>query len=106
IAIDFKGAAPSMRIAVDGACLRVGPAADGGGALRIATTPGALLRLALARGRDHALAPGSVEIAGDAELARRLERIATDFAPDFDEAFARAFGDVAGFRMARAVRGA
>lgn len=106
LTLDFKGALPSMRIAVDGARLRVGPASGGDSALRVAATPGALLGLALARGRDGAIAPGRVEIAGDAELARRLERLAANFAPDFDEAFARAFGDVAGFRIARAVRGA
>lgn len=106
LTVDFKGALPSMRIAIDGERLRIGPAHEDGSALRVAATPGALLGLALARGRDGALAPGSVEIAGDAELARRLERIATNFAPDFDEAFAQAFGDVAGFRIARAVRGA
>ena len=50
------------------------------------------------------MTPGSVEIAGDADLARRLERIATRFSPDFDEAFARLFGDVAGFQIARALR--
>ena len=43
--------------------------------------------------------------AGDAELARRLEHIASKFAPDFDEAFAKVFGDVIGFQIARAVRG-
>lgn len=106
LTLDFKGALPSMRIAVEGARLRIGPGFEGDSALRVAATPGALLGLAFARGRDGAIAPGRVEIAGDAELARRLERLAANFAPDFDEAFARAFGDVAGFRIARAVRGA
>lgn len=106
LTLDFKGALPPLRITVDGARLRIGPASAGDSALRVAATPGALLGLALARGRDGAIAPGRVEIAGDAELARRLERLAANFAPDFDEAFARAFGDVAGFRLARAVRGA
>lgn len=104
VTIDFKGAAPSMRIEVEGARLKIGPAFAGESALRVAATPGALLSLALARGSDAALAPGRVEIAGDAELARRLEQIATRFAPDFDEAFARVFGDVLGFQIARALR--
>lgn len=106
LTIDFKSALPSMRITVDGGRLRIGPAFEGDSTLRVAASPGALLGLALARGRDGAMTPGSVEIAGDAELARRLERIAANFAPDFDEAFARAFGDVVGFRIARAVRSA
>ena len=47
-----------------------------------------------------------VEISGDADLARRIERLASRFEPDFDEAFARAFGDVIGFQLARGFRGA
>ena len=104
LTLDLGNGAPTMRLAVDGARLRIGPAAGGASALRVAATPGALLRLALARGRDGALPPGRIEIAGDAELARRLEQIAKRFAPDFDEAFARVFGDVAGVQIARALR--
>lgn len=106
LTVDFKGAAPSLRLVVDGDRLRVGPAFAGESALRIAAMPSALLSLALARGREASPTPGRVEIAGDAELARRLERIASRFAPDFDEAFARAFGDVLGVQLARGLRGA
>jgi ubiquinone biosynthesis protein UbiJ len=106
LTLDFKGVAPSMRLAVEGDRLRIGPGFVGESALRVAATPGALLSLALSRGAEGGLAPGRVEIAGDAELARRLEQIATRFAPDFDEAFARVFGDVLGFQIARSVRGA
>lgn len=105
ITLDFKGALPAMRIAVAGNRLGIGPAFVGESALRVAATPSGLLSLALARGKDGALPPGSVEIAGDAELARRLEQLATRFAPDFDEAFAHVFGDVVGFQIARAIRG-
>jgi ubiquinone biosynthesis accessory factor UbiJ len=104
LTLDFKGAAPSMRLAVARSRLRIGPAFVGESALRVAATPGALLSLALSRGAEGSLAPGRVEIAGDAELARRLEQIATRFAPDFDEAFARVFGDVLGFQIARSLR--
>lgn len=106
LTVDFKGALPSLRLTVDGERLRVGPAFEGDSALRVAATPGALLALALARGGESSVAPGRVEIAGDAELARRLERIASRFAPDFEEAFARTFGDVLGVPLARALRDA
>lgn len=112
VTLDFAGGsgrpAPALRLAVDGERLRVGPAFEGESALRVAATPSSLVALALAhaRGRDGALAPGRVQIAGDAELARRLERIAGRFEPDVDEAFARAFGDIAGPRLARAFRAA
>jgi ubiquinone biosynthesis accessory factor UbiJ len=104
ITIEFRNTPLAMRIAVAGDRLAIGPAFEGESALRVAASPAALLGLALARGREGGVTPGRVEIAGDAELARRVERIASRFAPDFDEAFARVFGDVAGFQIARAVR--
>lgn len=104
VVLDFGATAPSLRLHVDGDRLRVGSAFEGDSALRLATTPGSLLSLVLRRGES--LPAGKVQIAGDAELARRLEQIATRFAPDFDAAFASAFGDVLGFQITRAVRGA
>lgn len=110
VTLDLAGAsgrsAPALRIVVDGGRLRVGPAFEGDSALRVAATPGSLLGLALARGRDDALPPGRVQIAGDAELARRLEQLLRGYAPDIDAAFAQAFGDVAGVAIARALRNA
>lgn len=109
ITIAFKGSALAMHIAVDSGQLRVGPAFAGDSQLRVSATPGSLLAMAAARLRgdaDAALPPGQVEISGDADLARRIERLASRFEPDFDEAFARAFGDVIGFQLARGFRGA
>ena len=106
ITLDVANTPLAMRIAVSGDRLTIGPAFDAASALRIAASPGALLGFALARGREQPYVAGRVEVAGDADLARRIERIATRFAPDFDEAFARVFGDVAGVQIARGVRGA
>ena len=106
ITVEFRDTPLAMRVAVVGDRLAIGPAFDGESALRVAAKPGAFLALALARGREDATTPGRVEISGDAELARRIERIAARFAPDFDEAFARVFGDVADFQIARALRSA
>lgn len=105
--VDFRGTGLAMRMAVDGDRLRVGPAFGGDNQLSVSSTPGGLLGMAAARLRgdgDSGMPPGQVEIAGDAELARRLERLATRFEPDIDEAFARVFGDVIGFQIARAFR--
>lgn len=105
--VDFRGTGMAMRMAVVGDRLRVGPAFDGDNQLRVSATPGSLLGMAAARllGDDNAgLPPGQVEIAGDAELARRMERLATRFEPDIDEAFTRVFGDVIGFQIARGFR--
>lgn len=107
VRVDFRGSGLALRMAIEGERLRVGPAFAGDSHLRVTATPGSLLGMAAARLRgdgDGGLPPGQVEIAGDAELARRLERLATRFEPDVDEAFARVFGDVLGFQIARAFR--
>lgn len=106
VGVTFAGTGVAMRVAVDGARLRVGPAFAGDSDLRVSATPGSLLGMAFARLRGDADAamPGKVEIAGDADLARRLERLVSRFEPDVDQAFADVFGDVAGFQVARALR--
>lgn len=100
LTVDFTRTPFALRLVVDGARLRVGPAFEGESALRVAATPGALLAMVLRRGDDGA-APGKVEIAGDADLARRLEKLASGFAPDLEEAFARTFGDTLGVPLAQ-----
>ena len=98
--VHLRGPGLALTLGVQDGALTIGPpAADA--ALRVGLTPGALLKLALARG-DGALAPGAVEIAGDAELARRVERLAREFRPDFEQAFADSFGEVSGVPLARA----
>jgi ubiquinone biosynthesis protein UbiJ len=72
--------------------------------LRIEATPGSLLALAL--DGDAQVAPGSVEIAGDAALARQVEKLLRGYAPDLEAAFAERFGEVAGVPLARGLTGA
>ncbi|BBD80977.1 ubiquinone biosynthesis accessory factor UbiJ [Aerosticca soli] len=104
IRLDLDGPALALTLTVTDGRLRVGPPrADS--TLRVAATPGSLLAMALRRGGEH-LAPGRVAIAGDAELARQLERLAARFAPDVEEAFAQTFGDVLGVPLWRALRDA
>ena len=76
---------------------------EGKADLRVAATPASLVAMVVARGED-ALPPGKVEIAGDAELARRMEKLAREFAPDFEAAFARVFGEVLCVPIAQALR--
>jgi ubiquinone biosynthesis accessory factor UbiJ len=106
LSVTFTNTPLALRLAVSGETLEVGPAFGGDSALRVATTPGSLIAMALRRGDDAALAPGKVEIAGDAELARRLEKIASGYRPDFEEAFTRVFGDVLGVKIAQGFAGA
>ena len=102
VQLHLRGPDLALAVRVDGAALKVGPPQDDS-QLKVAATPGSLLAM-LFRRDDDGIAPGKVEIAGDAELARRLEKLASKFAPDFEEAFARSFGDVLGVPLAKAVR--
>jgi len=100
----LSGPELAIRVSVEKGRLRVGPAEEGG-SLRVTASPGSLLAMALRRD-DDSVAPGKVDIAGDAELARRLERLARQYAPDVEEAFAKTFGDVIGVPLAKAFRDA
>lgn len=102
VQLHVRGPEIALAITVEDARLKVGPPQDDS-QLKVAATPGSLLAMMFRRD-DDGIAPGKVEIAGDAELARRLEKLASKFAPDFEEAFARTFGDVLGVPLASAVR--
>lgn len=104
VQMHLRGPELTLVIHVHDGTLKVEPAdADNAAALRVSASPGSLLGMALRAGRD-AVAPGKVDISGDADLARRLEKLARGYAPDFEEAFARHFGDVLGVPLARALR--
>jgi ubiquinone biosynthesis protein UbiJ len=102
VQLHLEGPALTLAITVHEGRLKVGPGREDSH-LRVRATPGSLLAMALRRD-DEGVAPGKVDIAGDAELARRLEKLASKFAPDFEEAFTRTFGDVLGVPLAKAVR--
>ncbi|WP_158880700.1 SCP2 sterol-binding domain-containing protein [Rhodanobacter sp. L36] len=102
VQLHLRGPDIALAVTVENDRLKVGPPQDDSH-LRVAATPGSLLSMMFRRD-DDGIAPGKVDIAGDAELARRLEKLASKFAPDFEEAFARTFGDVLGVPLAKAVR--
>lgn len=102
VQLHLRGPEIALAITVEDMRLKVGPPQDDN-QLKVAASPGSLLAMMFRRD-DDGIAPGKVEIAGDAELARRLEKLASKFAPDFEEAFARSFGDVLGVPLAKAVR--
>ncbi|MHB1271218.1 MAG: ubiquinone biosynthesis accessory factor UbiJ [Rhodanobacter sp.] len=101
VQLHLRGPEIALAVTVEDGRLKVGPPQEDS-QLRVAATPGSLLAM-LFKCDDDGIAPGKVEIAGDAELARRLEKLAGKFAPDFEEAFARTFGDVLGVPLARAI---
>jgi len=82
VQLHLEGPALTLAITVHEGRLKVGPGREDSH-LRVRATPGSLLAMALRRD-DEGVAPGKVDIAGDAELARRLEKLASKFAPDFE----------------------
>ena len=56
--------------------------------------------------KSPAAPAGKLRIAGDADLARQLQRLAENFDPDWTKPFADVFGDVIGVQIASALRGA
>jgi len=104
IAIDFSGVGVAMRIAVENDRLQVGPAFAADADLKLRASPASFLAMAFRRGESTALPAGKVEISGDAELARRIEKLVRNFQPDIEEAFTRVFGDVIGYQIAQAFK--
>jgi ubiquinone biosynthesis protein UbiJ len=94
----------ALQLRVEGERLVVGPVerereAD----LSVRSTLGALvaqLPSLLGGRRDDAPPVGGLRIAGDAELARRLQRLAERFDPDWQQPFVAVFGDFVGVQVA------
>jgi ubiquinone biosynthesis accessory factor UbiJ len=72
----------------------------------ISGTPTALFSMAVPDGDGNWGTPGSrVKIAGDATLARDLERVFSRLDPDWEAQFSNWFGDVLGYQLAAGARG-
>jgi ubiquinone biosynthesis protein UbiJ len=106
VGIELRGTGIALALGVEAGRVRVAPLWERAGDLNLRAAPGSLLAFALRRGEESMLPPGRVDVSGDAELARRLEKLFRDFRPDIEEAFAKTFGDVAGVPLANAMRGA
>lgn len=103
IGIELDGTGLALSVGVHNGKLKVGPHWCDAPDLNVRAAPASLLAFALRRGGDAPAAPGKVKISGDADLARRLEKLMRGFAPDVEEAFAKVFGDVLGVPIARAL---
>lgn len=103
IGVQLRGTNLALAIDVRDGKLAVGPHWQAPAELNLHASPTGLLAFALRRGEESPLPPGKVDISGDAELARRLEKLLRDFRPDVEEAFAQTFGDVLGVPLARAL---
>ncbi|MGH8081981.1 MAG: ubiquinone biosynthesis accessory factor UbiJ [Lysobacter sp.] len=101
----------ALRILVVGERLEVGPVRETDEPdLSVRSTLGAILSqlpALLGGARNEQAAPvGKLRIEGDADLARRLQRLAERFDPDWQQPFTTVFGDVVGVQIANGVAGA
>jgi len=104
IGVDLRGTGLALAISIADGKLAVGPHWEKNGDLNLRAAPASLLAFALRRGDDDAVAPGKVEISGDADLARRMEKLMRGYRPDIEEAFAQTFGDIIGVPLARSLQ--
>ncbi|HVJ37533.1 MAG TPA: SCP2 sterol-binding domain-containing protein [Stenotrophomonas sp.] len=109
IALTLEAPELALQIRVDGDRLRVGPvepASEPDLAVR-STLGGLLAQLPLLAKAKRGPAPGGrLRVSGDAELARRLQQLASRFDPDWQLPFVTVFGEVLGVQIAQAVQGA
>lgn len=97
----------ALQISVAGDRLQVGPVTHGQEPdLSVRSTLGGLISQLPFFRNDNAPPVGKLRIEGDADLARRLQRLAERFDPDWQQPFAAVFGDVLGVQIAQAVRAA
>ena len=93
----------ALQVAVDGCRLRVGPVHDADAPdLDVrGTLAGLVSQLPIFRRDDDGAPVGRLRIEGDADLARRLQRLAERFDPDWDAPFVAVFGEVLGVQVAK-----
>lgn len=104
VALTLDSPPLALRVMVEGDALRVGPVGDADRAdLSVRSTLGGLLRQLPMFRRDDAPPVGQLRIEGDAELARRLQRLAERFDPDWARPFTAVFGDVIGMQIANGI---
>lgn len=97
----------ALQIRVNGDRLDVGPVLDPATPdLSVRSTLGGLLSQLPFLRNDNAPPVGKLRIEGDADLARRLQRLAERFDPDWQQPFTRVFGDILGVQVANAIAGA
>lgn len=96
----------ALQVRVNGERLEVGPVDETEEPdLGVRATLGGLFSQLPFFKRDDAPPVGKLRIEGDADLARRLQKLASRFDPDWQQPFAAVFGDVVGVQVANALAG-
>ncbi len=97
----------ALQVSVADQRLQVGPVDEADEAdLAVRSTLGGLLSQLPVLRRDDAPPVGRLRVSGDAELARRLQTLASRFDPDWQQPFTAVFGDIVGVQIANAVKSA
>ena len=112
IRLTIEAPALALEVSVHDARFAIGPAnsdvADGKAEpdLAVRSTLGGLLAQLPFLRTGASTGVGKIRIAGDAELARQLQRLAERYDPDWNLPFTGLFGDVLGVQIANGVRAA
>ncbi len=107
ISLSLEAPPLALQVSVADQRLKVGPADDAEEPdLAIRSTLGGLLSQLPFLRRDDAPPVGRLRVSGDAELARRLQTLASRFDPDWEQPFTAVFGDIVGVQIANAVKSA
>ena len=108
ITLALEAPALALLIQVAEGQLRVGPVAatDAEPDLAVRSTLAGLLGQLPFLRKDNAAPVGRMRVAGDAELARRLQTLAGRFDPDWQQPFVAVFGEIIGVQVANAARNA
>ena len=102
--VDLKGLNITLFFTFKHGVVRVRLEADGTPDTVISGTPVALFSMAEPDEADWGLPESNVQINGDANLARDLERIFRKLDPDWEGPLAGLLGDVAGHQAAQGIR--
>ena len=103
VVLRLSAPALALQVRVAGERLEVGPVAEDEPDLSVRATLGGLLSQLPFLRNDDAPPVGKLRIEGDADLARRLQRLAERFDPDWQQPFVRVFGEIVGVQVANAV---
>ena len=104
VALTLASPPLALQVRVEGEALRVGPLdGDAEPDLGVRATLGGLIQQLPIFRSSNAPPVGKLRIEGDAELARRLQKLAQGFDPDWQLPFVRVFGEVLGVQIAKAV---
>ncbi len=102
ISLHLENPPLGLELRVEDDALRVGPTSEDEPDLGIKSNLAGLLGQLPFFRRDGAVPVGKMRMNGDVELARQLQKIASDFAPQVQDIFVEYFGELAGPQMAKA----